>query len=152
MKNNQSDSSFEQLIERWRTENCEMESYLDGVREWMYEVSNFGWTRFGEAANRLARLHDRLVMHFAREDQIGQQLNELLNGDSDTLIAMCRKDKDDHRALVARLDNLIERLDQLEPPFVSWEVAMDEVEAFVASLEQHADEEADSIAMLKPKQ
>ena len=43
----------------------------------------------------------------------------------------------DHRELLKQLDDLIRDLDQLDPPFLSWQAAISELERFIDSLEQH---------------
>ena len=52
--------------------------------------------------------------------------------------------------MLVRLDDLIERLNQSDPPFDSWQAATEEVEVFVEQLEQHEDHETDMIELLMP--
>ena len=56
----------------------------------------------------------------------------------------------EHDQLMARLDDLLDRLNMPEPPFQSWTEAMDEVGLFIDAIEQHEEHESDSIRMLMP--
>ncbi len=150
--NVQSEKTLHSLFQQWKDEDQELERYIDDVRDWMADVSQLGIPRFGETANRLKSLLDRLTDHFDREDEIIAQLAELYAPDSVEVSAARRQASRDHRLLSDRLGDLVSRLDQLEPPFASWESAMDEVELFVVALEQHEDQEAESVEMLIPHQ
>ncbi len=142
-------ATIHSLFGKWKNEDQELERYVDGVRSWMNEVSQLGIPRFGETANRLQQFRDRLTMHFDREDEIGTQLADHY-ADSTELDAARRQAERDHRQLRNRLSDLISRLDALDPPFTSWESAMDEVESFVVALERHEDQEAESVELLMP--
>jgi hypothetical protein len=91
-----------------------------------------------------------MLVHFAREDQLIGQLADLYPTSSPQVDAVRRQASGDHDQLCERLDNLIERLDQVVPPFASWQNAMDEVELFVDALEQHEEQESETFKMLMP--
>jgi hypothetical protein len=141
-----------QIFEKWLAEDREMEACLDEVRDWMREVSQLGIPHFGETAMRLRPLHDRLVHHFGREYEMIVQLAESHPPPSPEVDAVRRQSTSDHQQLLARLDDLIQRLNQTEPPFASWQAAMDEVEIFVNALEQHEEQESESIKILMPSE
>ena len=143
-------SEIHVLFGQWKDEDRDLDSYVDTVRDWMNDVSKLGIPRFGETANRLQRLRERLKTHFEREDTIGGQLQDLYSGNSAELTAACRQAQRDHSLLITRLDSLISRLDEVDPPFASWEAAMEQFEMFIVALEQHEDQELDSIEMLMP--
>lgn len=148
--NGNADVTVHSLFKKWQEEDQELESYLDGVRDWMNDVSQLGIPRFGETASRLQQLHKRLMLHFEREDELGEQLMEFYAGGSVELNATRRQAERDHQQLSDRLEELMVRLDALDPPFASWEAAMNEVEAFVVALERHEDQESESVALLLP--
>lgn len=52
--------------------------------------------------------------------------------------------------LVARMDDLYEKLMQLEPPFASWQDAVQQIGLFVDVLEQHEEQESENIHWLSP--
>jgi hypothetical protein len=148
--NSKADQPLALFYENWRAEDRQLEVGIDGVRDWMQEVNQLGIPHFGETATRLLPLRQRLVTHFQREDQMIAQLAELYPSSSPEVQAVRRQSSRDHHQLLARLDDLIQRLGQTEPPFASWQAAMDELESFVDLLEQHEEQEADSIERLMP--
>jgi iron-sulfur cluster repair protein YtfE (RIC family) len=143
--------TIDDLFTHWQNEDRDLERYLDDLRDWMNDVSKLGIPKFGETADRLARLETKLMSHFTRENEIVAQLGEHYRDDCSELTAIGRQTERDHRQLAARLENLIARLDQLDPPFRSWEAAINEVEAFMVSLERHEERESDSVMMLMPR-
>jgi hypothetical protein len=138
------------FYENWRAEDRQLEVGIDGVRDWMQEVNQLGIPHFGETATRLLPLRQRLVTHFQREDQMIAQLAELYPSSSPEVQAVRSQSSRDHHQLLNRLDDLIGRLGKTEPPFASWQAAMDELESFVDLLEQHEEQEAESIERLMP--
>lgn len=138
------------FYKRWKAEDRDLERGIDQIREWMHEVNQLGIPHFGETATRLGPLRARLVAHFEREDTMIVQLAELYPSSSPEIKAVRRQSARDHAQLLARLDDLISRLDQIEPPFASWQVAMNELELFVDLLEQHEERESECIETLMP--
>ncbi len=148
--NEHANSAVHALFDAWKDEDRELESYIDSVRDWMNDVSELGLPRFGETANRLQRLRERLETHFERENRIGDQLQQLYSQKSVELDAARRQWQREHDLLIVRLDELISQLDEVDPPFPSWEAAMEQFEVFIVALEQHEDHELDSIEVLIP--
>lgn len=138
------------IFANWQKEDRGLESCVDQVRDWMREVAQLGIPHFGETATRLRPLRHRLVQHFAREDEMIEQLAQLYSSSSPEIEAVRRQSVHDHDQLLARLDNLINRLNELVPPFDSWQTAIDDVEMFVDLLEQHEEQESESVQMLMP--
>ena len=145
-------NSLPSIYQRWQAEDRELEACIDEVRDWMQEVNQLGIPHFGETATRLRPLRARLVSHFAHEDEMVSQLAELYPPSSPEVDAVRRQSHRDHGQLLERLDDLIQRLEQTEPPFDSWQTAIDQVELFVDVLEQHEDQESESFEMLIPAQ
>jgi hypothetical protein len=135
-------------FENWHVEDHEMDACLDEIRDWMSQVSQFGIPRFGETATRLRSLHDRMVHHFGHEYELIVQLAETHSSPSPELDAVRRQAAHDHEHLLVQLHGLIERLDELDPPFGSWEEAMEEVALFMVSLQQHEANESDCLDFL----
>ncbi len=138
------------LFGQWKVEDRRIEEEFDDVRHWMSDVSQLGIPRFGETALRLKSLRRQLAKHFQRENEITNQLSGLYSPECVAVSATRRQAIRDHRVLLDRLNDLVDRLDELEPPFESWQSAINEVESFVAALEQHEDHEAENVAMLIP--
>ena len=142
--------SLTEIFKNWRAEDCELEACLDEVRDWMREVSQFGIPHFGETATRLRPLRERLVRHFEREDSMIAQLAKSYPPPSPEIDAVRSQSAHDHNLLLSRLDDLMQRLNETEPPITSWQAAMDEIELFVDALELHEEQESESIKNLMP--
>ena len=142
--------SANEVFARWRAEDEALGKQVDTIRQWMRELDQLGRQHFGETATRLRFLRESLTEHFDREAQMILALGRLYSATSPEVAAIRRQADRDHNSLLKRADDLIERLDQLEPPFENWQQAIDEIEALVSLLEQHEANEWESIEMLLP--
>lgn len=143
--------TVESLSRQWHQGHKELGEFFDEYRQWAYQVTQTGFPHFGESAERLKQLRERLAEHFARENEIADQLVALQGSPSAEADANRRRALADHAHLLERLDGLILKLGELDPPFESWEQAVSEVEGFCGALEQHEEQESDCIAWLLPK-
>ena len=146
----QSKQTLTFIFDNWKEEDRQLETCVDEVRDWMLEVNQLGIPHFGETATRLRPLRERLFIHFGREVEMISQLATFYPASSPEIEAVRKQSISDHDRLMARLEDLIDRLSLPEPPFESWTEAMDEVGLFVDAIEQHEDHESDSIQMLMP--
>ena len=146
----QSKQNFAYVFDSWKDEDRQLEAILDEVRDWMSQVNQLGIPHFGETATRLRPLKQRLFVHFGREIELISKLAMHYRSPSPEIEAVRKQSIMDHDQLMERLDDLIDRLSQLEPPFQSWTEAMDEVGLFLDAIEQHEEHESDSIRMLMP--
>lgn len=144
-------ATVERLSHQWHDGHRELDAFFDDYRKWSYEVSQFGFPHFGEMADRLEQLRELLRDHFSKENEICSQLIAVSDRATPEIEANRRRVASDHTSLLARLDELISRLNELEPPFESWEDALNQVERFCDALEQHEEQEADCIDWLAPK-
>lgn len=147
---NTKQQTLPEVYEQWCDEDRQLEISINEVRQWMQEVAKLGIPHFGEMATRLRPLETRLTTHFQREGEMIQQVAELYPRTSPEVGAIRRQATFDHAHLEDRLSDLIDRLDELDPTFASWQSAIDEVESFVDLLEQHEEQESESIRMLMP--
>lgn len=137
-----------ELFVEWQTEDRAMDSCIDELQAWMKEVNQLGIPHFGEAADRLTALRNRMIQHFEREDEIVKSLAIHFEESDPSLKALQEVASRDHQKILRRLDGLMQRLSQLEPPFESWVAAMQEIESFVNSLHRHEREESDSFSAM----
>ena len=140
-----------QILENWRTDDRELSTCLEEIRDWMSEVNQLGIPHFGETASKLQPLRASLRTHFEREDRMLEKLAEFYPPTSPEVQAFQRQTSIDHHSLLVRLDDLHSRLKEIDPPFDSWTAAMDEVDVFFDAMEQHELQESDRINMLMPK-
>ena len=143
--------TIEGLSHQWRDGHNEVNAFFDEYRQWAYEIAQLGVPYFGESADRLRQLRERLNEHFAREDEICDQLIAITGTPSPEVDANRRQIAADHLNLLSRLDALINQLSELDPPFSSWQQAVEQVERFCDALEQHEEQESDCITWLVPK-
>lgn len=145
------DDLRQQLFNKWHEEHHQLEEFISQLRQWAYEIGQMGIPHFGEAAGKLAKLRERLVTHFEQEDEIGNQLSDHQAAPSAEVQATCRAAAHDHANLLRRLDELIARLCQTEPPFDSWEQAIGEVDLFLDAMEEHEEQETANLTWLSPQ-
>ncbi len=137
------------LTEKWIREHLELDQWISELVAWMDEVSKLGIPRFGQAGTRLNQLRHRLVEHFRVEDQIAVELCESRPSSVEVQAAQ-RQASRDHDQLLDRMDDLYEKLMQLEPPFASWQDAVQQIGWFMDMLEQHEEQESENIQWLSP--
>lgn len=108
----------------------------------MNQVSQLGIPHFGELALRLKGLRKRLIEQLSREDVLHAAAREpgVRTGKGGATELPGPSAPQPWRVL-DQLDDLIEKLDQLEPPFSSWQSAVDRTEDFIGALEQHETDE-----------
>ena len=143
--------TVESLTHRWRDGHRKLDEFFDEYRKWAYDVAQQGVPHFGETADRLKQLRECLSEHFLAEDEICEQLIAITGTPSPELDANRRQVATDHINLLSRLDTLINELSEVDPPFDSWQQAVEQVERFCDALEQHEEQESDCIQWLVPK-
>jgi len=141
-------TSTHDLFQRWQFEDHELAARIDETRKWMQQVAERGTPRFGEAGSQLTQLRSYLLTHFDREHDICDQLENLYDKHCPEIEAMRRQATHDHQQLLNQLDEFIAKLNALDPPFVSWQAAIEQVESFADTLEQHEEQESESILAL----
>jgi hypothetical protein len=134
-----------EVFKTWQVEDGELARRLETIRDWMRQVSQYGAPRFGETATKLNQLRSYLVTHFGHEIELCERLKTLAGNPYPEIEAMRSQASHDHKLLLHQLDALIEKLDALEPPFVSWQAAMAEVQNFADTLEQHESKESKNV-------
>jgi hypothetical protein len=142
---------IESLANRWREQHLWLNDFLDEFRRWACHHSEPDSRRYAEAAARLVQLRERLQEHFQCEDQLADHFLGAREGLSPEADANRRQVKADHSRLFKRLDGLIDEFGRRRPPYESWTAAVEQVELFADVLEQHEEQEADSILWLIPR-
>ena len=153
---NDSQASFDeglcQAFQQWKETDQELDQRFESIRDWMIEVGQLGIPRFGETATRLQPLVESLAILFENENTIANQLAKAYPQSLRAISAVKRQCFRDHDQLKRRLDDLISRLQEIEPPFASWNLAYDEVSLFIEALHQHEDQESESLHILMPNE
>ena len=90
-----------ELFQRWCEEHERLEELMNDFRQWAYEISQLGIPHFGETADKLTRIRQRLVEHFDREDEIGRELTICNCGNAAVEVeSTCSKAAHDHQLLL----------------------------------------------------
>jgi iron-sulfur cluster repair protein YtfE (RIC family) len=142
--------SLATIYRNWLSQDRELQSRIDEIRQWMYEVAEFGQPHFGETASRLQPLRKRLMQHFEREDEMTEEIAKSHLTSTSEVKAMRQQSSRDRNRLFAQLDELTDRLNLLDPPFASWQRAIEEVEVLIDSLEGHEVREVENLKSLIP--
>lgn len=145
-----SNESIQLVFERWQAEDRDLKTCIDGIRQWMREIEKFGIPHFGEAATRMRAMQQRLIQHFGSEDEMILELALIQPIAGAKLDELSQESTSDHSELLDRLAQLMERLNQLEPPYDSWQDALAEFEQIVVAIEDHEAEESRQVAALIP--
>lgn len=134
------------LLQQWNDEHHDLSRSIREITLWLGQVSQRGIPRFGELAARLSLMRQRMKQHFDREEALGDDLQQV----SDCLEVKTtrRRAISDHQHLTQRIDDLIAKLSELEPPFDSFQQAIDQVGLFVDAFEQHEEQEAQGLQWL----
>lgn len=138
--------SLQPLMSQWNEEHKDLARSIRETTLWLGEVSQRGIPRFGELAARLSQMRRRMKQHFDREETLGDDLQRA----SDCLEVKTSRQRaaNDHQHLTQRIDDLIAKLSELEPPFESFQQAIDQVGLFVDAFEQHEEQEAQGLQWL----
>jgi hypothetical protein len=134
------------LLQQWNDEHHDLSRSIRDITLWLGQVSQRGIPRFGELASRLDLMRQRMKQHFDREEALSDDLQQA----SDCLEVKTtrRRAINDHQHLTQRIDDLIAKLSELEPPFDSFQQAIDQVGLFVDAFEQHEEQEAQGLQWL----
>jgi len=141
-----SSERLSQLIKIWNNEHIDLSKNIQDTSVWLGQVSQLGRPRFGELAARLRVMRERMKRHFEREELLGQDLRQVAN--CVEAVSSSRRASNDHQHLLQRVDELISKLRELEPPFDSFQQAIDQVSLFVDAFEQHEEQEAAGLQWL----
>ena len=136
------------LFQSWQDEDRNLRGRIAKLRDWMSEVSQLGIPHFGETAHYLRSLREHLVGHFEHEDVISGQLANCSSAPDDQIIELKSTQSREHEQILVQLDDLVSRLNELEPPFRSWQAAIADVEQLVEALVQHEQHESKTVLSL----
>lgn len=116
-------------------EHRELMRDIAELRRWCKQLDEIGIPKYGELGSRLTELRQRLNAHFLEEESGGYLASAL------TVAPRYARDAgrllEQHRELLQRLDEFIERLQAVEPPFDCWGDAHQELNDFLVCLRDH---------------
>ncbi|MEO8272161.1 MAG: hemerythrin domain-containing protein [Aureliella sp.] len=136
------------LFARWKDEHRQIDARMEELCHWIHGQGNVVTPPFLRTAQKLGELRDQLETHFVKEEELGRLLADARGGLTAEIDGVCHKNDREHTFLLERLGQLIHSLGTAEPEFDSWEAITREFELFVDKLEQHEEQEAQSVGWL----
>jgi len=144
-------STIDVLFDQWKTQHSELDDYALALAAWASEQSKRREAQFREAVGRINDLSRRLTDHFAIEEEIGQKLTIAQSNPSPGTEALQRQADRDHRNIRSRLKHLCDRMLEAESECDAWKSSMDELNLILDVLEQHGEQELESVGWLLPR-
>jgi hypothetical protein len=138
--------SLEELMEQWSHAHVDLAHRIEATQRWLAQVRHQHLQGYGELAAQLKGFRQWLLTHFEREQQLGEQLQRVR--DCLEMSTSRRQIASDHQHLTRRIDMLIQRLDELEPPFDSFDQAVEDVGLFIDAFELHEEHETQCLQWL----
>lgn len=132
-------SERRELAEQFQHEQVDLHQEIDEWREWWRELSELGDPRFGEMADRLHHIRDRLKAHFQHEEQA--DLFKEIAAKQPKHAEQTERLLAEHKGFVGELDRLCDQLRGCTPKFECWGDAKLSFEEFLNELEAHETEE-----------
>lgn len=139
------------LFEQWKEEHCQLDQCAMELSTWLHEQSLLRTAQFREAVKRIHVLSERLSAHFAREQAIASGLVESRGWVSQESLAVQRQSERDHSNISTRLKHLIDRMQEGEAECDAWATGVHEMNLILDVLEQHEEQEAESVGWLLPR-
>jgi hypothetical protein len=138
--------SLDELMGLWNSEHEDLAHRTEATQRWLAQVRQQPAQGYGDLAAQLKGFRRWLLAHFEREQELGEQLQRVRNcvemsTSRQTIIS-------DHQHLASRIDMLVQRLDEQEPPFDSFAQAVEDVGLFIDAFELHEEQETQCLQWL----
>jgi len=131
---------------QWHSGRVLINEAIRRTRDWIRSESHCGTPCYRDLASQLRDLSASLRAHFQHGNELYESLRQEL-WCVEVESAQRQKSADEHHLLV-RLDAFIVSLEEVEPPFVTFEAAQDQLEWFFDELDQLEERESDSFEWL----
>jgi uncharacterized protein (DUF1501 family) len=145
-------SKIESLFTQWRSEHDSLDRFAVDLLNWAHDQSKRREAQYREAVAKVSELSERLAKHFARESEIVAMLIAARGEQSPEAAATRRQSERDHTNLTCRLKQLVDRIHESQSERDAWKTSMSELSLILDLLEQHEEQEAESIEWLIPRE
>ena len=139
-------SAVPRLLSDWQFEHRDLLRSIADFRRWVCGLRPSEDPLQANACDQLNQLRERLVQHFAREDEIGDELKAAEPSAAMELQAMCRQAGHEHAILLRRLDDLVARLMTVGCDCALRNDLINEIEMLVDAIDEHEEQEAECLA------
>ncbi len=136
------------LFKDWKDEHKRLDGMMLDLFEWMNSGSHRQSPPYREAVERLKKLLELLNLHFAQEAMLNIALAENHGGVSCEIAAVGERIASEHQTLSERLQSIIEIFSQPERDSAGWPEAVVQFNLFYDVLEQHEEQEENSVQWL----
>ena len=143
-------SMTDKLFEQWKNQHCELDKYCMELETWIYQQSQQRISQFREAVGKLHDLQQKLSTHFEQEQVLGKEIAVAQNRPLPEAQALQRQSERDHHNISKRLKQLIDRMQDAEFETDAWQSGTSELKLIIDVLEQHDEQEAESVGWLLP--
>ena len=138
------------LFEHWKVEHGVLDRYTVELSEWIDRQSKLRTSQFRETVRKLVDLNEKLLAHFAREEEIGKQIRVAHGNGSPEVDAAKRQCDRDHVNILNRLKHLIDRMQDAESECDAWKKGVYELGLIIDVIEQHEEQESENVTCLLP--
>lgn len=143
-------TALEQLFEQWKSQHCELDHFSLELEEWVHLQTKQREAQFREGVDRLNALWQKLSQHFSQEQELGKRIAAAQGRPLPETEAMLRQSERDHNHIANRLKHLSDRMQDAETDMDAWKSCTQELQLILDVLEQHEEQEAESIGWLLP--
>jgi len=126
-------------LEDLQKEHQAIEDKVNSLKKWWHDVSELGIPHYYEMGCLLTGLRRQLDTHIRHEQERGFLAPAVaVHAQNPEILEEIRSE---HETLLQQLDEIIERLQQKEPDYDSWNEPRDLLEAFFVALHEHEQRE-----------
>lgn len=141
--------NFHALYERWKAGHANLERFLDSLLDRIRSVvCPLRVVELAAVSRNLHELRDYLQERFFLEQQVGHLLTVARHKATTELEAMLLRAEREHETFLARLQELIDQIENIK--FQSWEGFVYDLSLFADAIEMREEQELESIAWLQP--
>lgn len=138
------------LFENWKAEHQELDRYTSDLSEWIDRQTKLRTSQFRETVHKLTELNGKLLAHFAKEEEISKKIRVVHSDGSPEVDAAQRQTDRDHVNILNRLKHLIDRMQDAESECDAWKKGVYELGLIIDVIEQHEEQESESVNCLLP--
>ncbi len=139
------------LYQHWKEEHQQLNQSIAELSEWLAVQTKLRTTQFLETVRKLSELNDQLQDHFTREEALSDQICEACCHPSPEAEAVRRQSDRDHNDISNRLKHLIDRMQDASAEQDAWKSSVHELGLILDLIEQHEEQESESVCCLLPR-
>lgn len=140
------------LYQHWQAEHRTLNQSITALSEWIALQSQLRTAQYTETVAKLNELNSQLQDHFSGEEALSNQICESSCHVSPEADAVRRQNDRDHTDITNRLKHLIDRMHEASAEQDAWKSGVYELGLIIDLVEQHEEQESESVCCLLPRQ